>query len=227
MPVGVALVGLATLVTVLVVTLSPLGTKVAHGNGPGSGGCIAPSGPACTFKDTSASAEFGTVSDGCLFTTTDIQLFDSLTRPGASTSQAVVVSITKFDNCQNIQLQAVTNVNPTTFLADFTGTLHFSSNLSMATVSGSAPMFDGNGNLLFTTTINVTWQGYGPTTRSIDSAHSHGAGMIVNTHFHGQTRSAEASGTITDETGTNVATLPTLTAELTDASTGTVQITQP
>jgi hypothetical protein len=223
---ALAVVGLAGVVAVLFVAVSPFGARVAHGSGSGGGGCIATSGPVCHFTSTNAVANYDSVSDdGCTFTFASVQPFDSLTRPGNVTSQAVFVTINKFDNCQGIILENASNFDPSTGQSDFTGTIQFGTKLSTASVVGTAPMFDSDtGALLFTTSIDVTWQGFGGTTTFIDSSHSRSPGFTSNTHFNGNTRSAVASGTLTDETGTNLATPATPNAELGDAKSGTVQI---
>ncbi len=223
--VALAVVGLAAVVAVLFAAVSPFGARVAHGSGSGGGGCISTTGPVCHFTSTNAFADFDSVSsDGCTFTFASVQPFDSLTRPGNVTSQAVVVTISKFDNCQGI-VETASNFDPSTGLSDFTGTIQFGTNLSTATVVGTAPMFDSSsGALLFTTSINVTWQAFGGTTTFVDSSHSRSPGFIFTTHFSGDSRMAEASGTLTDETGTNLATPATLNAQLDNANSGTVQI---
>jgi hypothetical protein len=223
---GLALVGLVAVVAVLLVAVSPFGARVAHGGGTGGGGCVSTSGPVCHFQNNFAFADFGSVSsDGCIFTDASVQTFQSLTRPGNITSQAVIVSVNKFDFCQGTQLESASNIDPTTFLPDFTGTFQMDTQLKTATAAGTAPLFDNtSGALLFTTTIQVTWQGFGATTHSIDSSHFHGLGFIMNSHFNGDSRAAEASGTFTDETGANLATLPTLGADLSNVTSGTVQI---
>jgi hypothetical protein len=164
--VGLALVGLAAVVAALFAAVSPFGARVAHGSGSGGGGCTSTTGPVCTFTSTNAFADFaGVSSDGCTFTFASIQAFDSLTRPGNITSQTVIVNINKFDNCQGIDLENASNFDPSTGQSDFTGTIQFGTKLSTATVVGTAPMFDSDsGALLFTTSINVTWQGFGATT---------------------------------------------------------------
>lgn len=224
--VALAVVGLVAVVAVLFTVVSPFGARVAHGSGSGGGGCIATSGPVCQFTSANAFGNFDSVSsDGCIFTDVSVQAFDSLTRPGNVTSQAVMMNINKFDNCQGIILENASNFDPSTGLSDFTGTIQFGDKLSTATVVGTAPMFDGDsGTLLFTTSIDLTWQGFGATTTFIDSAHSRSPGFISNSHFNGDTRMAEASGTLTDEAGNNLATPATLNAQLGDAKSGTVQI---
>jgi hypothetical protein len=224
--VGLALVGLAAVVAVLFAAVSPFGGRVAHGSGSGGGGCISTTGPVCHFTSTNAFGNFDSVgSDGCTFTFASVQPFDSLTRPGNITSQTVIVNINKFDNCQGIDLENVSNFDPSTGQSDFTGTIQFGTKLSTATVVGTAPMFDSDsGALLFTTSINVTWQGFGATTTFVTNSHSRSPGFIFNTHFSGDSRMAEASGTLTDETGANLATPATPNAQLDNAQSGTVQI---
>jgi hypothetical protein len=47
---------------------------------------------------------------------------------------------------------------------------------------------------------------------------------MMNTHFTGTSRSAEVSGTLTDNGATNIAAQPTTYASLVNSSGGTVQI---
>lgn len=226
--VGLGLVGVAAVVAVLFAAVSPFGARVAHGSGSGGEGCVSTTGPVCTFKNSSAFADFDNVSsDECNFTFASIEAFDSLTRPGNITSQSVIVNINKFDNCPGGGIQEnVSNSDPITGQPDFTGTIQFGTKLSTAIVVGTAPMFDDTGALLFTTSINVTWQGFGDTTTFLDNTHTRAPGFISSNHFNGDTRMAEASGTITDETGANLATPATPNAQLGDAKSGSVQIIQ-
>ncbi len=223
---GLATVALVAVVALLAVTLLPSNGRTAHASG--TGGCFPTTGPSCTFKNHSAFADFGSVSsNGCIFTDASLQPFESLTRPGNTTSQSVFVFISKFDACNQVQLEAASNIDPNTGVENFTGNIQFGTGLSTATVNGTASMFDFISNTTFTTTINVTWQGFGPTTTSIDNMHVRAPSFIFNSHFHGTSRAAEALGTLTDKTGTNLATPPTLNADLANASSGTVQITKP
>lgn len=229
---------LTAVVAVLVVTLLVLNTRTAFGSGTGGGGCFSTTGPSCTFKGNNGFVDFSSVSsDGCIFTDVNIETFASLTQPGHVAAQSVFIFLSKYDVCHGVELLFATNQDPNTFMPDFTGTLQFGSNLSSATIKGTAPMFDesccgasvnsgtgGGGVLLFTTTVNVTLKGYGSTTTSVDSQHFHGQGVIFNTHFIGSNRNAEASGTVTDASGNNLAATPTLDADLGDSTSGTVQI---
>jgi hypothetical protein len=182
--------------------------------------------------------DFSSVSsDGCIFTDVNIEPFASLTQPGHVAAQSVFIFLSKYNVCTGAELLFATNQDPSTFMPDFTRTLQFGSNLSSATITGTAPMFGqnvgtvstnsgsgGGGVLLFTSTVKVTFKGYGSTTQSVDSQHFHGQGVIFNSHFVGSNRNAEASGTVTDASGNNLAATPTLNASLSDSTSGTVQI---
>jgi len=223
-----AALSLTAVAAILAVIVLPATGRPAQASGSGSGGgCFSTTGPVCTAKGGDADAFFGSVSsDGCIFTSAEIQSFQNLTHPGNVTNQAVFVSISVFDACNFVQLVAASNFDSTTQGLNFTGTIHFGDQLSTARVQGTATMFDFISNTNFTATIDVTWQGDGPSTHSFDSLHSRAPGVIVNTHFKGTFRSAAASGTLSDGT-TNFAATPTLDASLDDISTGTVQIIKP
>src|SRR5215469_17581126 len=171
---------LTAVIAVLVVTLLVLNTRTAFGSGTGGGGCFSTNGPSCTFKGNNAFADFSSFSsDGCIFTDVNIEPFASLTQPGHVAAQSVFIFLSKYDACNDVELLFATNQDPNTFMPDFTGTVQFGSNLSSATITGTAPMFGqsstgsgvssksgtggggGGGGLLFTTTVNVTLTGYG------------------------------------------------------------------
>jgi hypothetical protein len=192
--------------------------------GAGGGGCFSTGSPVCTFKDHVAMAGFGTVSaGGCLFTEALVAPFESLTSPGNVATTNVFVAVSKFNGCTNTLLEQAINFDPATGNPVFNGTVQFGPRLDTATVSGSAPMFDAvTGAPLFTSTVNLTWQGFGPITTFIDSSHVRMPGFLVNTHFLGSSREAEASGVVSDENGTNLATQPSLKSDLEVDTTGTV-----
>jgi hypothetical protein len=235
-----ALAGVTAAVAVLATAFLSAHSRIAFGSSSGPGGCFSTAGPVCTFKDKSAFVDFGSVSGsssvnsssggggggGCIFTDASIQPMQNLSRPGHSASQAVFVSISEFDACTGMELVGVSNFDPNTGAPDFTGAIQFGPDLSTAVVNGTAPMFDFiTGAQVFTTTINVTWQGFGPTATSIESFHIRAPGFILHSRFNGTSRAAEASGTFTDGTGANLASSPTPDASLQNASGGTVQIT--
>ena len=217
--------GLTAAVAVLVIGLVSLNARTAFGSGTGVG-CFSTTGPACAFKSNNAFADFGSVSaDGCIFTDAFAQPFASLTNPGRTATQSAIVSISKFDACNGVLIEGASNIDPATGMPIFNGTLQFGSKLDTAAISGAAPMFDFNtGMQLFTSTVTVSWQGFGPTSQFMDNSHARQPGFMMNSHFTGDSRSAEASGVITDATGTNLATPATLNANLNNTKGGTVQL---
>jgi len=223
--VAVALAG-AILVAVTVLVAAGVNIRTAAGAG-GGGGCFVTNGPVCTFRDHVAFADFSSVSpDKCTFTDAFVNPFESLTIPGKVATTSVFVSVTEF-NCLTGAFVNTTNIDPSTFMPDFNGTVQFGTKLDSAAIVGSAPMFDANTGLqLFTSTVNVAWQGFGPTSSFIDSSHFRSPTFMVNSHFMGVSRMAIASGVITDGTS-NLATAPTLQADLENDSVGTVFLARP
>jgi hypothetical protein len=201
-----------------------LNTRTAAG--AGGGGCFSTPGPVCMFTSHVASAAFGSVSaDGCIFTEAFVTPFENLTSPGHIATTDVFVAAAKFNACTKSVLASASNVDPTTGNPVFDGMVEFGPNLDSAAVSGSAPMFDDfSGAQLFTSNINLVWEGFGPSSTFIDSMHIRAPGFLMNTHSMGTSREAEASGLVTDATGTNLASLPTLNASLENDTSGTVQL---
>jgi hypothetical protein len=220
-------VSVATLIAaVAVVAVMALGTRTALGSGSGGGGCVSTTGPACTFKDSNAYVYFSDVSsDGCIYTSAQVSLFDSLTAPGRVATQSVTIYISKWDGCNNVSLMEASNFDPNTWMPTFTGSIQLSSDLTIAKVTGTAPMYDWISNSpSFTTTLDLTLKGYGPTSRYSDSQHYQAPGFIMNNHSTGTTRSAMASGTFTDDAGNNLAMSSSIFADMNNSSGGTVQI---
>lgn len=220
---GVVLVVLAALSAAALI-----GGRPAAGAG-GGGGCLSAT-PACTFKNHMAQADFGTLSsDGCTFVDASVQPFESLTVPGRQTGSAVFVQIFSFNACTGSVVFSYSNFDPNTFGADFTGSLQFSSaDLSSASVNGTATMFDDfTGQQAFTSTVDVTWQAYGPKSSFINGFHFRAPGFVVNGHDVGVSRGATAQGTLTDGGGNNMAATPTLAASLENDTSGTVFIGKP
>lgn len=219
--IGLAVAALAGVVAA--VAFMSFHTRTAYGAG---NGLCSPNAPVCAENGNSAYATFDNVSsDGCIYTRAAIQPTMNLSHPDGTTSQSVLVFISKYDQCNNTQIETGNNFNPMTGNPDFTGTVQFGANMSTVSINGTAPIYDNTmGTLLFTTAINMTWQGYGPTTQNIESDHFHAPGLIMNLHITGTSRNAEASGTFSDETGTNIATGPTLNAVIFDSSGSEVSI---
>jgi uncharacterized protein YodC (DUF2158 family) len=225
--VGLSLLGLTAVAAILAVTFLAFNTHPAFGSGSGGGGgCYSTSGPVCTFKGNQAYVDFSSVSaDGCIFTDTYVSTYENLQNPGHVASQAVYVSMSQWDNCNEQLLWGVDNFDPNSYMPTFTGTVQYGSQLSSATINGTAPLYDYfTGAQVFTTTINVTLKGYGPTSTSMNVSQYRSPGFVMSTHFTGSSRAAEASGVITDQSGNNLATPATLNANLNNDSGGTVQL---
>lgn len=221
--VGLSALGLTAVAAVLAVMFLGFNTHPAFGSGSGGGGCFSTSGPACTFKGHQAYADFGGVSaDGCVFTDAYVSPFESLTSPSRTASQTVYISISQWNYCTGEQVMGADNMDPTSWMPAFTGTVQFDSH--SASINGTATMYDYSGGQSFTTTINVSWKGYGPTSTFVDSQHYRSPGFIMSTHDTGVSQAAEASGNFTDQSGANLAATPTLNAGLTNDSGGTVQM---
>jgi hypothetical protein len=235
--------GLAAVVAVSAIGLVFLNTRTVFGSGTGGGGCFSTTGPSCSFKNNNAFADFGSVStDGCTYIDASVQPFASLTRPGGTATQTVAIYISKWDYCQAPSgasgtsgggggggglIEQASNFDPATGMPVFNGTIQFGSNLATAAVNGSAPMFDGStGAQLFTSTVNVSWKGYGPTSTFIDNTFVRQPGFMMRSHYAGVSRSAEASGVVTDETAANLATPATPNGSLGNSRGSTVQFTR-
>jgi hypothetical protein len=221
--VGLSALGLTAVVAVLTVMFLGFNAHTAFGSGSGGGGCFSTSGPVCTFKGHQAYADFSSVSaDGCVFTDAYVQAFESLTSPSRVDSQTVYLSIYQWNNCTGAMVIGADNMDPNTWQPAFSGTIQFGT--QSASVNGTATMYDYVGGQSFTTTINVSWNGYGPTSTFVDSSHYRSPGFIMSTHDTGVSQAAEASGNYTDQSGANLAATPTLSAGLSNDSGGTVQM---
>jgi hypothetical protein len=216
----------ATLIAaVAVVAVMALGARTALGSGSGGGGCVSTTGPACTFKNNNAYVYVNNASsDGCIYTNAQISLYDSLSNPSGATTQSVTIYISKWDVCNNVSLLEASNFDPNTWMPSFTGTIQLSSDLSTAKVTGTATMYNWVSNVQsFTTNLDLTLKGYGPTSKYSDNQHFQAPGFIMNNHSTGTSRSAFATGTFTDDTGANLTMLSAF-GDMNNSSGGTVQI---
>jgi hypothetical protein len=223
--VGLSALGLTTLIAVLAVTFMALNAHTAFGSGSGGGGCISTSGPVCTFNGNQAYVDFSSVSaDGCTFTDANVQVFDNVTRPGGVTTSQVIVFISVWNNCTGQPVVEASNFDPNTGVPEFNGTYSFGSKMSSAIVNGTAPMYDYVSNTNFTSTVNVTLQGYGPTSQFSDTNSYRSPGFFSKSRFKGVSRNAEASGTVTDASNNNLAAGASIYANINSNSGGTLQI---
>src|SRR5262249_12730848 len=117
---GTAVVAGLVIAALLLFNARPV---LGSGTGPG-GGCVATPQPVCTFHGNNASADFGSVSsDGCIFTEAFIQATESVTRPEKVNAQTVFMFVSSFDYCNFVQLDNASNIDPTTGVPNFTGTI--------------------------------------------------------------------------------------------------------
>lgn len=89
-------------------------------------------------------------------------------------------------------------------------------------------MFDTFGNpSTWASTIDMTWQGYGPTATSTNIFRAQEPGVFFTiSHNHVTTQNAVTSGVITDETGNNLAAVPMLDALIANGNGGSVVIVE-
>jgi hypothetical protein len=225
-------VGLAGALLAAAIALSAtivLGTRSASGAGGGGGCFTATSVPVCTFKNHTAFADFSTVSpDQCVFTDAFVQPVETLSSPGRVPGTFVFAAISQFDICTGTPLVDLVDVDPTTGMPTFTGTVQFGTMLTSASINGSAQMFDAvSGALIYTASIQISWLGFGPTSSFLDSFHFRTAGFMFNTHDQGTNRQAVASGTFPDPANNNLASVPTVQADLENDSGGSVALSRP
>jgi hypothetical protein len=226
--IGLSTLAITAVVATLAVTFMTLNAHTAYGSGTGPGGGCIPThgaGVACVTKGMQASADFTTFdANGCVVTDANINAFQNIAVPGHSATQSVMVFISVYDICNQVQLVAASNVDPNTGATLFNGASTFGAKLDTASVNGAAPMFDFVSGTTFTSTVNVTWSGFGPTSSFAESFRSRSPGFMVSFRDNGSSRQAEATGTVTDSANNNLAATPTDNADLSNNTSGTVQI---
>ncbi len=214
---GLAIVALVAVVA----TFAFVRNLPAHASGSGSGGCTTAQTSTCQFTGLSALAQFQGSSDGCMYFGANVYAFQNVLHgpPDAPTSQAAVyLSVQSFD-CNTGTWDSASGQS-------FDITFTVVNPLQSAHLVATVPVTDDyTGNPAGTITVDVTWQGYGPTARQIDSSHFRTAGMIFNSHFSGDNKSATASGTVSDGT-TNYAAVPTMFNDIQSVRSGTISITR-
>src|SRR5581483_4450310 len=184
-----------------------------------------PNGPACTTRSNDAFVDFeGLAADGCTSVDASIQALQITTMPGNETAIYVFVTFSEFDACTGAFIASASNQDPSTGLTVFNGAAQFSTPVGTASVTGTAPMFDNFGNpSTWASTLDITWQGYGPTTTSTDIFRAQQPGVFFTlSHNHSTTQNAAVTGVFTDQAGNNLASVPTLDALVANATGGSV-----
>ena len=208
---------IAAVVTTLV--LMPALSRPVHASGSGGGGCFPTSGPVCTFKGQTAFATFESTTS-C--TVTDIFVFvnANFSRSGGSTQTSTFLNLSTevFNTCTGDFTEG--------FGQAFNPTVQSSSGTLTAQGSVDVQTFNPDGTTSTTTySVNLTWQGFGKSSRQVDSMHFQSPGFITQSHFTGTTQSALVTGTLSDGTTNFAGSSPTFGESL-GANSGTFVIIQ-
>lgn len=214
--------GVAGALLASVAALAAIVFSVAPASGAGGGCFSSTSAPVCTFKNLTAFAHFGVVSDDkCTIADAYVQPIQSLSSPGRGATMFVAISISELNICTGTDLE-VSNFASNLSLPDFSGTMQIDSKLGSASVVGTATMYDLGGNQVYIAAVNISWLGIGPVSTMITSNHFRSPGFMSIEHFNGQSREAMASGMLPDQAGANLAATPTTEADMENASGGTI-----
>ncbi len=95
--------------------------------------------------------------------------------------------------------------------------------LNSATLDTTIPVFDFVSGSTLSADVDLTWTGTGALSRSNSHFHFQSPGFIVNGHFNGASRPAEASGSVSIG-GTNFTPQPSVFAQIISAKSGEVII---
>jgi hypothetical protein len=203
----------ATLVVV------PLLSGPVHASGTGGGGCTPTSGPVCTFKGQSGDATFESTTS-C--TVTDIFVFANanFSRSGGTTQTS------SFLNLSTEVQNTCTGAFSEGFGQAFNPTVQSTSD--GLTVQGSVDVqtYNDDGTTSTTTySVDLTWKGFGKSSRSVESSHFQSAGFVTQSKFTGTTQSALVTGTLSDGTTNFAGSSPTF-GETLSADSGKFMINQ-
>jgi hypothetical protein len=180
-----------TAMAAVAVTSTGYTVQTAHASG---GGCVAVSGPVCTFTGHAAIGSFQNAS-GCAVEDVFVFASEQVTRsgPGGTTTGAeVFVSTSGYNSCTQTSYYGYSQA--------FTGTVQTSPAL---TADGTAYVlnYQSDGTTSTQTfTLHLTWKGIGSVSRSVDSFHYQAPGLVSQGHFTGTDQAAIVSGSISDGT---------------------------
>ena len=200
--------------------------RLAHAGGTGGPGTCFPvnGSPSCHFKGFNTSAGFTSGGDAsnCILTSVGVSATDNVTKdPGnaATGGPFVGLFIIQFDTCNNFQTLA--EGQGTTSTAD----LHTTGSLESASVHAVVPVTDFLTGATTTYNVNVTWQGVGPITSTIDSQHIRTTHFLLHTHISGDNREGVFNGTVAAQDG-SVSYALHGTTTMFSATAGTLEIIQ-
>lgn len=200
--------------------------RLAHAGGTGGPGtCFPINGlPSCHFKGFNTNAGFSSGGDAnnCVLTSVGVSATDNVTKdPGnaATGGPFVGLFIIQFDACNNFQTLAEGEGITTT--AD----LHTTGSLESASVHAVVPVTDFFTGATTTYTVDVTWQGIGPITSTIDSQHIRTTHFLLRTRINGDNREGVFNGTVAAQDGSASYTFHGITTMF-SATAGTLEIIQ-
>ena len=174
------------------------------------------------FRGESVSALF-TSTDGCIETTVFVAATEGVSQtapaPGSPVTE-VALFILQYDLCTDTRLvsaEALTSVPE----ADF----QVSKKLEQATLDTTVTVTDfaADPPASFDVFIDLTWTATGPLSRQGDNVNFNDHGCNIHNRFHGTSRTAEASGSVSNGT-INYTPQPSAQAFIVSANSGTMII---
>lgn len=180
--------------------------------------------PTCTYNGLTAAMNLNSWSpDGCIVTYVNVIASQGFTNNPSFSLQSgngVDVMIIQNDYCNQVELSLATGqANNINFTAD--------SSLNTASLNTTVTVTDWDSptQATYPVTVNLTWQGIGPSGRTISSTQSIAGSWVFNTRYNGTTRSAQVSGSITSDTMLLNETTPNLDGMLSNATGGQIFVT--
>jgi hypothetical protein len=176
------------------------------------------------FSGKNAQAFFTSLdSTNCV--ETDVFVFAEDTKfqqpPGRGSPESDAnLGISKYDSCTQTQL-----INAFGFAFLGPTDLQIVRTLGSATLNTTIDVFDSVSGNSFSVSVSLTWTAFGVPTLENFHDFFKTQGFIVDEHFHGTTRAANASGTVSDGT-TNFTPQASIDALLASVRSGSVFIGQ-
>ncbi len=174
------------LLAVIALVLTPF----AHPSNASAGGKY-------RFKGDTADAYYFSF-DGCVYT--DVYVFTTEGKiqspPGpAGTSSWTDLWISQYDACTDTQLLSAGGGSS---LAD--PDFQVFGKLDAARLNATVSVYDWVSDSNFDVHVDLTWAGYGPTSRQSSNSHYHFPGCKIHSQSRGTFRSADVSGSVSDGT---------------------------
>ena len=162
------------------------------------------------FKGKSVMSIF-TSTDGCIETQVFVAATQGVSRSltgAGDPATEVALLILQLDICSDTRLVAAESLS-TVPAADF----QIDKKLAQATLNTTVTATDyaADPPASLDVFIDLTWTATGPLSRDNDNAHFQTPGCVINNRIHGTSRTAEASGSVSDGT-TNYMTGPSTQA---------------